>query len=570
MSSKATIIPPSSRSRSKIPTKGIDSDFVVYNARCIHNDVSSIVDISSFGKPYLKRHLHIDLANVYGKQIVMNDLCRRKYRTSGLNEVSLAMLGPSVGGKYQHLSGADLRNLSISEQKKYNLRDVELTKLLAEHNDYKILTIMKNISAKINMPYDKVCSSASTKWWEKILDDIPAEAFNPNASKRMLKNITGKKYKGGLNLEPRIGYFENIYIMDAVSMYPSISINLNISHDTVNCKCCKSDADAQVSPEITKDCIFATKYWICQKHKGVFSERLKEFKADRLAEKAAGDVLAEKATKTVMNSGYGSYGAKYFNGKYRDFRTAELITAYGRHILSKMTEIAKEMDIDIIYGDTDSVFVDISNIDKRFEDDQSILKRFQDKCNNIFEGIDIDVKDKLVKLVLVAGKHYVAITDKGELIIKGMEGIKNDRPKFVRNTFAQVVQDIFVADIDPLPNLASVIEKLESNQIPIELLMSSQRLSKDPSKYKNPNERKRIIGEKHNLRKGDIAYFYESNNKAGWVDIDEPEKLSIDKIKKILYQTIVEVCRFTGNSIGQLKLIPEDKPKQKVIKLDGT
>ena len=84
--------------------------------------------------------------------------------------------------------------------------------------------------------------------------------------------------------------------------------------------------------------------------------------------------------------------------------------------------------------------------------------------------------------------------------------------------------------------------------------MSSQKLNLNPSKYKNKNERKRILGEKHSLVKGELIRFFESDNKRGWVDIDEPNNLSISKIKNILYQTISGVCKYTGNDISNLNL----------------
>ena len=36
---------------------------------------------------------------------------------------------------------------------------------------------------------------------------------------------------------------------------------------------------------------------------------------------------------------------------------AELVTTYGRYILTKMQDIAKRLGFQIIYGDTDSLFL---------------------------------------------------------------------------------------------------------------------------------------------------------------------------------------------------------------------
>ena len=45
------------------------------------------------------------------------------------------------------------------------------------------------------------------------------------------------------------------------------------------------------------------------------------------------------------------------NFKYYDPKVAEIITALGRQTLLEMQKIAKEMDFSVLYGDTDSLFV---------------------------------------------------------------------------------------------------------------------------------------------------------------------------------------------------------------------
>ena len=41
-----------------------------------------------------------------------------------------------------------------------------------------------------------------------------------------------------------------MYVLDVKSLYPSMMIAHNISFDTVNCDCCKSDSEAKVDDEI--------------------------------------------------------------------------------------------------------------------------------------------------------------------------------------------------------------------------------------------------------------------------------------------------------------------------------
>ncbi len=56
---------------------------------------------------------------------------------------------------------------------------------------------------------------------------------------------------GGHHTNPKKGFFINskIYELDVKGMYPTIIINNNISFDTLNCKCCEYDTDAEVNQD---------------------------------------------------------------------------------------------------------------------------------------------------------------------------------------------------------------------------------------------------------------------------------------------------------------------------------
>src|SRR5215216_2742748 len=58
----------------------------------------------------------------------------------------------------------------------------------------------------------------------------------------------------------------------------------------------------------------------------------------------------------LINGGYGVFGESGYD--YYDPRVAELIAAYGRQSLSKMQSIARDLKFKIVYGDTDSLFLD--------------------------------------------------------------------------------------------------------------------------------------------------------------------------------------------------------------------
>ena len=126
---------------------GIDSDLAVLHNRCLVNGIDSIVDFNSAGIPYLRGQQHIDLHSVFGKPMVQTTIFKNTYRTLKLDEVSKAILGDlEADVKYKGLTGKDIFNLPVDEQKKYVLRDAQLVMQLSKHNNSEVLDAMKAIS----------------------------------------------------------------------------------------------------------------------------------------------------------------------------------------------------------------------------------------------------------------------------------------------------------------------------------------------------------------------------------------------------------------------------------------
>lgn len=137
-----------------------------------------------------------------------------------------------------------------------------------------------------------------------------------------------------------------------------------------------------------------------------------------------------------------------------------------------MQAIANGLGFDTLYGDTDSLFV--NNI-KTMEDAQ----KFINECNSTL-GVQVGHEKTFTKLILVGKKHYIGILPDPtkEPTIKGMEGIKSDRPEFIHNVFMQLVYDI-KNDINPIPKLRQALGRLDSRQVPPESLAISLVLRKN-------------------------------------------------------------------------------------------
>ena len=337
--------------------------------------------------------------------------------------------------------------------------------------------------------------------------------------------------------------------MDAASLYPSVSINYNLSYDTVNCSCCKDDSNAKITldSKFLKDCKFVqhSNCWICKKSIGAFPKKLKVFKEERLRQKKSGNEPKQLALKILINGGYGVFGASDYS--YYDPRVAELITAYGRMTLSKMQDIAKGLGFEIVYGDTDSLF--LSNPQSR-----ESLSKFQEECSKQLD-IQVEIKSTYHTFILSSvKKHYLGYNkDKDAIDIVGMEGKKSDRAEFIHKVFRQVVNDVVKSNANPIPNLRHAISDLDSRQVNPELLKLSKVLGENPEDYKSQTCQPSIIGKALGLRKGDLIEYFDSDvKKTGKSWSVNPADIDIPKYKQTLWNTVREVLEITGYPVEDL------------------
>jgi DNA polymerase, archaea type len=250
-------------------------------------------------------------------------------------------------------------------------------------------------------------------------------------------------------------------------------------------------------------------------------------------------LLLSYLTYYLINGGYGLFGYQGF--KYFDVRVAELITAYGRHTLNRMQEIAKLNGFVIVGGDTDSLFLQ--------PQEDSHISNFISECN---EKLYVEVQhDKtLTKAIITKKKHYVGITEIGTIIVKGMEGAKNDRPPWINNVFNQFLKDILVNNLDPVINLRKSLREFEEGKIDPNQLKISTRISKDPNSY-TVNIPQKKIGLLLNAKEGDIIEYYKSDNTEG-VTLN-PNDISVRKYKSMLWNTLKDVLEISDYDIVALE-----------------
>jgi DNA polymerase, archaea type len=433
---------------------------------------------------------------------------QNKYKDLNLDLVAKAILNEC---KFENLDGLQIQNLSKQKQVEYVAQDAKLVMNLSKHNNYEIFDLMNAISIITHVPFDKVCHTGISTWWNNIISDRlnNGECRPPNLK------IEKRKYTGGEVIVPIVGDYKNqpVYVLDVKSLYPTMMINYNISFDTVNCDCCKSNADAKVSEDImniiNKDLPEDQKrkepYWICKdpNYKGIIPRLLTQYREERFRQQELGNHAMQLALKNLINGVYGLFGSKFF--EFSDYRVAELTTAFGRQILEYMRHIAKEeYGFKIIYGDTDSIFV--TGIEK-----ENDINKFLAECSIVLEDIEIETSKVYSRMIIIKKKHYIGILLdlSKEPDIKGLEGIKSDRPLWINQLQKDFVDDLKFGR-DPNVKLKKAYEDMEKGIVAPELLEIKTTLRKDPESYPQ-NRYQHIVGNQLNAKEGDTIKYYKSD-----------------------------------------------------------
>ena len=257
-------------------------------------------------------------------------------------------------------------------------------------------------------------------------------------------HIRKKRYTGGLVLDPIAGIYRNILVLDYKSLYPSIILEYNISLDTYS---------------RLGDIVVDNRNRFVSDRKGIIPQvvenilSLRESKQRELEEAIhRGDIERAKLLdrqqtllKIKANALYGIFGLPSF--RLYSPRIAEIITNLGRRFLQELIDLIRDMNYTVIYGDTDSVFVQLKTSDLIEE-----AKILESSINNILRNRyrHAYVKSEMIfsSLLLIAKKHYAGrlIYKKGEYTeewyYRGMGIRRSDNSPVFKECQERVIQMI--------------------------------------------------------------------------------------------------------------------------------
>ncbi|NQZ55474.1 MAG: DNA-directed DNA polymerase I, partial [Candidatus Nitrosopelagicus sp.] len=367
--------------------------------------------------------VHLDLYRTMSNRAFQIYAFGQKYSDFSLNSVSKGLLGEE---KIDY--GVELNDLTLYQTGKYCQNDARLTYNLTAFNNDLLMNLLIVISRIARMPIDDISRMGVSQWIRSLLYYehrqngilIPRRQELDNRSSNVVNEaiIKDKKFRGGLVVEPVEGIHFDVTVMDFASLYPSIIKVKNLSYETVRCShdACK------------KNTIPQTNHWVCTKKNGLTSVligSLRDLRVNYYKNMAKKDTLTveekqlftvvSQALKVILNASYGVMGAEIFPLYF--LPAAEATTATGRHIILDTINKCKESGIDVLYGDTDSLFVK-KPTSKQIED--IITKAKMD------HNVELEI-DKEYRYVVLSSrkKNYLGVTKNGKVDVKGLTGKKS-------------------------------------------------------------------------------------------------------------------------------------------------
>ena len=439
----------------------------------------------------LKHGVHIDLYRFFNNKSIQVYVYNNRYSEHTLNGIAEAILG-----KEKFAFEGNIGELPLVKLADYCLNDSTLTYDLTAANDSLLMKILLVISRIANMPMNDAARLGVSNWIRSMIfyDHRRIGALIPRSDELRQKGgasseaiIKGKKYKGGLVIEPKPGIYFGVSVLDFASLYPSIIKVHNLSYETVNC----------VHEDCRSNRVPDTDHWICRKRSGIESLligslrdlRVGHYKVlakDKTLPKESKDLYATatQALKVFLNASYGVMGFETF--ALYCLPVADATAALGRDAITRTIEKCKKEGVSVIYSDTDSLFIENPDKEKVAE----VLKWADKEL-----GVELEV-DKTYRYVAFSQlkKNYFGVLQDGTADIKGLTGKKSQTPEFLKREFYEMLDILGAvysqADFDQAKArikklLIDMVTSLKDRKVPVEDLSFNVMMGKSISGYKS-------------------------------------------------------------------------------------
>ncbi|KPV64961.1 MAG: DNA polymerase 1 [Candidatus Bathyarchaeota archaeon BA1] len=514
----------------------------------------------------LQYGVHIDLYKFFYNRSIQAYAFSQKYK-----DVTLEDIGKALVGLTKLELAKPVSELTYTELARYCLRDAEITLSLTSFNDDLVMKLILAITRISRMPMEDVSRQGVSRWIRSFLqhehrrrntlipntEDILA-VKGETATKALIK---GKKYKGAIVVEPVLGVHQDVSVMDFQSLYPSIIKVYNLGYQSILCP----------HDECKDNKVPDTPHWICKKRKALESlliGTLRDLRVKWYKPKSKDRTLSSElqswynvissGLKVILNASYGVFGAETFDLYCPP--VAEATAAIGRDIITQTIKTAQELGINVIYGDTDSIFLKAPS-----QDQIDDLASWSGEAL----GMELDV-DKVYRYAVFSSrkKNYLGVHPDGSVDVKGLTGKKKHIPVFIKMAFLRMEERLgqvkSLAEFEEAKKeIRRIIRdcylRLKQREYPLEELAFHVVLGAAPDRYVKTmpqHVKAAFLLQKRGreLKAGDLISFVKvvKEPHAKPVELASRSEVDVDKYVGYLHSTFDQVLDALGLEFDEI------------------
>ncbi len=426
-------------------------------------------------------------------RVVIDGISALKTATYSFSSWSLESVGQSLLGKGKAINNSrekmDEINRMFRDDKialaRYNLQDCQLVQDIFEHTQ--ILDFLIQRTKLTGVELDRVGGSVAA-FTNLYLPQLHRAGYVAPS----LESDDWLPSPGGFVMDSKPGLYSSVLVLDFKSLYPSIIRTFLIDPMGLI-----EGLNAQDERE-TVDGFLGAKF---HRKKHFLPAMIEQLWLARDEAKKSGQKAFSQAIKIIMNSFYGVLGSS--GCRFFDQRLASSITMRGHEIMKTTRRLIEAKNYEVIYGDTDSLFVSLGGKLTNDEADE-IGAQLTNEINQWWETqlwennkltsyLELEYETHYLTFLMpkIRGqetgskKRYAGLVEREnerKLVFKGLETVRTDWTVLAQEFQQTLYQRIFDGE-ETVQYIHQIVEDTLSG-LNDEKLVYRKRLRRPLSEYK--------------------------------------------------------------------------------------